>query len=467
MKIFRSLLALVLLSFFIGCQLQEPSVKQSEPVQINQTTQQLFASFVALGNSLTAGYQSAALTAKYQEYSFVNQIAKQAGYNDFQQPLLAWPGIGSYTTKGAGILVFNGFDAEGNPIIGPVPYATTGFDPFNPFLSAEVATLPRPYNNLGVPAAVLADLDSAISAAQSYSGSAFFDIVLRNPNLGNTTALDQALMLRPTLVSLWIGNNDVLGYATSGGTNPAAPTDKDVFGYLYDGLLAKLTGAGAKVVVANIPDVTSIPFFTTVPYMVEVQGQNVALVIQATDGVRQATAEDLILLSAKSIIGDVSGTYGPAGVPVGFDPSAPLPSALVLDKDEKAIAQQAVADFNATIEGLVAKYAGQVAFVDINKLLMDAADEDGYVIAGIKFTTQYLTGYIFSLDGVHPSNIGYALVANEFITAINETFGANVPTIDILQFMEEQKPVKLDVAKTASLPDLTTLPEIFGGKITL
>ncbi len=465
MKILRISLVLVLLSFFMSCQLEEPSIKQSEPVQLNSTTQQLFASFVALGNSLTAGYQSAALTAKYQEYSFVNQIAKQVGYSDFQQPLLGWPGIGSYTTQGAGVLQFNGFDENGNPKIEPVPYATTGFDPFNPFLDASVATLARPYNNLGIPGIVLADVDSAITSAQSYSHQPFIDIILRNPNLGNTNALQQALMLHPTIVTLWIGNNDVLGYATSGGTSPTAPTDKDVFAYLYQSLLQKITATGAKVVVANIPDVTSIPFFTTVPYMVEVNGQNVALVIQASDGVRQATAEDLILLTAKSVIGDVSGKYGPTGVPVGFDPSAPLPSAFVLDKDEKAIAQQAVADFNATIQGLVSQYDGQVAFVDVNALLMDAADEDGYPIAGIELNTKFLTGGIFSLDGVHPSNLGYALVANEFIKAINETFGTNIPQIDILKFMEDEQPLKLNLSKTFSLPDLTQLPEVFGGKI--
>jgi len=470
MKILKIFLVLILFSFFIaGCKLEEPSIKKSNPVQLNQPAQELFMSFVALGNSLTAGYQSAALTAKYQEYSFVKQIAKQAGLSDdqFTQPLLGWPGLGAYTEKGAGILQFNGFDENGNPKIDPVPYAGTGFDPFNPFLNAEVAGLGRPYNNLGIPGIVLADVDSAISSAQSYSGSGLIDVVLRNPAFGNTTALQQALSLQPKLVSLWIGNNDVLGYATSGGTYPPAPTDKNTFAYLYNSLLQKLLNAGTKVVLANIPDVTNVPFFTTVPYMVEVQGNNIPLWIQATDGVRQATAEDLILLTAKSYIGDVSGTYGPADVPLGLDKSAPLPSAFVLDKQEKAIARQAVADFNAVISDLAANSGGKVALVDINALLVDASDEDGYPLAGVTLTTNFLSGGIFSLDGVHPTNLGYALIANEFITSINETFGANVPMIDLLQFLEEQQPLKLNLQKIAKLPNMLTIPEIFGGKINL
>ncbi len=470
MKILNLVLVVVLLNLFVtGCKLEEPSLKKSAPVELNQTTQGLFASFVTLGNSLTAGYQSAALTAKYQEYSFVNQIAKQAGLtsDQFKQPLLAWPGLGSYTSKGAGVLMFNSFDQDGNPVIAPVAYAGTGFDPLNPYLNDEVRTLARPYNNLGIPGIVLGDIDSAVTAAESYSHSGLIDVVLRNPAFGNMTALEQALLLQPTLVSLWIGNNDVLGYATSGGTNPAAPTDVNAFAFLYNNLLQRLTAAGAKVVIANIPDVTSIPFFTTVPYKVEVNGNEVALVIQTAGGVRQATSEDLILLTAKGVIGDVSGTYGPQGVPVGFDASAPLPSAFVLDKDEKATAQQAVDAYNGVLSDLVSQYAGKVAFVDMNALLRDVSDEDGYVIAGVEFNSKFLTGGIFSLDGVHPTNLGYAVVANYFIMAINETFGANVPLIDLMQFMNDQQPLKLNVSKLASLPDFQHLPELFGGKITL
>ena len=83
----------------------------------------------------------------------------------------------------------------------------------------------------------------------------------------------------PTFFSLWIGNNDILSYATSGGSgndqagnlNPATYgpndiTDPMVFGGVYDQLLQSLTASGAQGVVANLPDVTSIPYFTTVPF---------------------------------------------------------------------------------------------------------------------------------------------------------------------------------------------------------
>ena len=82
----------------------------------------------------------------------------------------------------------------------------------------------------------------------------------------------------PTFFSLWIGNNDVLSYATSGGIgvnqlgnfNPATYggndiTDPTVFANTYSGIVDAMTANGAKGVVANIPYVNSVSFFTTVP----------------------------------------------------------------------------------------------------------------------------------------------------------------------------------------------------------
>ncbi len=80
--------------------------------------------------------------------------------------------------------------------------------------------------------------------------------------MGIGTQLQQALAQQPTFVTLWTGNNDVLGYATSGGVSPAAPTDIPTFTNLFGGISQQLAGSGADVVVANIPNVNAIPFLT-------------------------------------------------------------------------------------------------------------------------------------------------------------------------------------------------------------
>ena len=88
----------------------------------------------------------------------------------------------------------------------------------------------------------------------------FFNLILR----GIGTQFQQAKLLQPTMVACWIGNNDVLGYATNGGVPSALPTPAATFSSLYTQLGDSLASLGAKVVVVNIPDVTTIPFFTTV-----------------------------------------------------------------------------------------------------------------------------------------------------------------------------------------------------------
>jgi len=468
MKTVLKLSALFMTLFLAAsCALQEPDVTATKL----DTGDADFSRFVAVGNSLTAGYQSGALTQEHQKYSFPKMIATQAGVSAFNQPLLRYPGIGAYTTSGGGILELVYLDnpatqgGDPDPVITPASYPSDYNFAF-PYASTDVGGLTQPYNNLGVPGAALVDVLNAIDAASSATGSnSFFDIVLRNPNFGNTTQYQQAKMLQPTFMTVWIGNNDVLGYATSGGTSPAAPTPLDAFTFLYNQMLDSLKTTGADIVVANIPNVTAIPFMTTVPYAVDPGiGQAVPLVIQATDGVRQATAEDLILLTAQSVLGDTSGAYGPQGVPVGFDASAPLPTPFVLDKDEVAVAQQAVSDFNAAIAA--AADARGIAVVDVNGFF-DDLKANGLPVAGLEFTADFLTGGLFSLDGVHPSDVGYGIIANEFIKTINAKFNASIPMVNLVELMDELSPSVQSVTPKFNKTALNNVVELFGGKPVL
>ena len=79
--------------------------------------------------------------------------------------------------------------------------------------------------------------------------------------------------------------------------------------------------------------------------------------------------------------------------------------------------------FNAIIRE-TANQTGS-ALADINALLRPVAS-NGYNIGGITFTEEYITGGTFSLDGVHPQPLGYAVAANVFIDAINDTYDADI-----------------------------------------
>ncbi len=398
-----------------------------------------FSTFVTLGNSLTAGYQSGALYESSQEYSIGNMIAKQVGAT-FEQPLISDPGVpGRIEVKSI------------------APFETVT----NTTLGQPVNTnYPKPYNNLGVPGAWLADVLQATDAASSIPGdNIFFDIILR----GQGTQLQQALSLKPTLMTLWIGNNDILGYATRGGTVPHTPTD--VFAQVYGQLAGAIASqSSAKVVVANLPDVSAIPYFTTV-------GPGVAKAIKPavdaglafgifynTNGqvgpasqTSVATVDALLkgdvlltlTLSAygyTDLIGKPTGKFytdngiDPALVgvdttqPFGLHPLNPIPDAFVLDPAEIQEVKSTISSYNQTIANTAASFGWPV--VDINSFFNNVAAK-GYVSDGIKFTTEYVTGGIFSLDGVHPTSQGYAVVANLFIDKINQTFGAKIPHINV------------------------------------
>jgi lysophospholipase L1-like esterase len=114
--------------------------------------------------------------------------------------------------------------------------------------------------------------------------------------------------------------------------------------------------------------------------------------------------------------------------PFGFTPENPWPNNLILDEDEIGIINQVVPAYNAAI--LTTASAYDYAVVDIHAFFNNIA-ANGFTTNGLEFTTQYVTGALFSLDGVHPTSQGYAIVANEFIKVINTKYNAQIPLIDV------------------------------------
>ena len=279
-----------------------------------------FSKYVALGNSLTSGFSDGALFKKGQEGAYTNVMAQQfklVGGGDFKIP---------FTNDNIGGLLFGG---QMNPDFGPrlffngeAPAAVAGTPTTEVFNPAIVAA--GPYNNTGVPGAKSFHLLSPSygSAAGLATGTANPYYVRFAPN-GSTSVLAYAMSQTPTFFSLWIGNNDVLGYATSGGdgSNPITPaTGAPGVGFdgTYTALVNTLTSAGAKGVVANIPYVNSIPFFTTVPFNPLVLAQPSVDALNGAyarynGGLAVALANGLITAeekAARTIVFKVNGTDG-------------------------------------------------------------------------------------------------------------------------------------------------------------
>lgn len=402
--------------------------------------------YVAIGNSLTAGYQSGTLFYSAQIYAFPYLIAKQAGV-EMTGLKVSDPGLGGRLE----IKSLSPFALYTNPNSG----------------SLMNLTLPAPYQNLGVPGALAYDVlfatnkDNCASAVFAGTPNPYFNHVLRNNALNIGTQLQQALAQNPTLITLWIGNNDVLGYATSGGTAPTTPTSATQFQQLFGGICGGIAQAGKQAVVANIPNVSAIPFFTTVGpqialatpwYQLASQGV-VGLVYQKTGGTigvadssSLLTGTNLVTLRGSSyapLLGQPTGKFYrdnglsiPGGIdttkPFGFHPQNPWPNSLILDTDEIQIANQAVTNYNNIIASTAANF--NFAVVDINSVFNQIRQNDftgGTVYNGVTFRTTFVTGGLFSLDGVHPTNQGQAIIANEFIKVINNKYNAQFPLVDV------------------------------------
>ena len=262
------------------------------------------------------------------------------------------------------------------------------------------------------PAALTDDL--AVSGADSssiLSDSAGWPVddetdLVELPRTG--TQIEIAQRLRPPLIACWIGNNDVLGAALAFDHMDASQiTPQDVFADNFQTIVDGLTGWHDKVVFANIPDVTRIGFLMS--------PQDLKLFLGDSYGLPEGSYTSLVAMLMIRM-----GLLPPT---ILRDPS------WVLDAGEIATMRKATAGFNRTIATDAA--AAGMPMVDIHSL-MNLYAAHPPVIGGVPLLLRY-NGGLLSLDGVHPSDIGHALIANAFIRTMNSAWHMNIPPLSQTQ----------------------------------
>ena len=505
---------LLTLIAFTACDSDDDSTDNSpEPLPALTAGEADFSNYVAVGNSLTAGFTDNALFIAGQQNSISNILATQfslAGGGSFSMPLMS---------DNTGGVLFGGNQILDNRLVfdgsGPVSLEEL-IGPVSPTTDLAVNNPAGPFNNMGVPGAKSFHLlfdgygNPGGLLADPPTANPFFVRMASGPT---ATVLGDAMDQSPSFFSLWTGNNDVLGYATSGGDGTDPITDIATFTGSFNLLITTLTSGGAQGVVGNIPDIKALPHFTTVPYapldptnpdfgpqiptlntvfgalkpifdaidpsrnivfsetsasavvindesLVNIGPQitgalnasetfplfvqqfglpaeaapDVAVLLGAIYGQsRQATEDDLLLLPSSSIIGTVNTdtfaylqTQGlPATLAGQFSVEGvtkPLDDKWVLIPSEQDEISSATAAFNAVIKDAVD--ATGVAFVDANALMNQLASS-GIPSGDFILTAALVRGGAFSLDGVHPTARGNALIANEFLKAIDVTYGSN------------------------------------------
>ena len=454
-----------------------------------------FTSYVAIGNSLTAGYMDGTVSRVGQTYSFPNLLAQKfalVGGGEFTQP--------SYEddVNNLGGLMLGGMQIGNTRLV--IDYSQGRPENLVGTPTIEVSTLQATaYNNMGVPGAKSFHL-----GAPGYGNLAGVALGQSNPYFvrhatsPTATVLGDAMSKNPTFFTNWIGANDVLSYATNGGaksdgvtpaddhntTGNMSPatyggndiTNANVFASVYSTIVNTLTMNGAKGVVATVPSVTSIPYFTTVPFnpvpldnatatqlnsgyatynggldlafsnglitnqermkrkINFVAGKNPVVIVDndltnlsglGIPSYRMTTSQDLIVLPASSFIGTTVG-----GNPTLINGvSVPLSNKWVLTANEKAKVASATASYNASIRSIAASKGLAVADMNaiMNQLISGLRVDDGTIYTANYFSAATASTVLFSLDGVHPNPRGYAVIANEIIKVINSHYNANLP----------------------------------------
>jgi lysophospholipase L1-like esterase len=387
----------------IGLSLAGCSSGSSNPLAAIQAAQAKnvgnFSNTIFLGDSLTAGFQSGSLLDTAQVHGWANLVATQAAFN-ITLPLIAAPGAPS---------VLELVSVGPPPDIITTPGTTTGRD--NP------ATQPT---DLAVPGALVNDVANTVPLANPAAGQQQINqLVLGFPGLGYGEALSQAgfaIKAQPTTIFLWIGNNDALVADETG--MPSSMTSVADFTTQYTALITQLTTmAPAHLIIANIPDVTQVPYLTPAALVL---GE-----VSAETGLPTSVLSGILGI----VPGDLVNPTGTAEIPLilGGVQKGPIDDAGFLSAAEVVAVQTQVTAFNQVIAAQAK--AANATLVDINALFAKVVGS-GLTINGYTGTASFLGGF-FALDGIHPTNTGYAVVANTFIDTMNSSINTKIADVPL------------------------------------
>ena len=325
---------------------------------------------VGMGDSIGEGVQAADAAVETQVFSYLNWVGFQMGAG-FTLPLIQ-----------TNLFGFVG-DPSGRSRIDPNAVAT----------------------NVAVSGATLHSLLNARATATSTADIASENDLVLFPR--RQTQIEYAESAHPKFIICWIGNNDALASATSfaqldaSQLTPLASFDADFV--RLAGRLKVLIAGGTKVVFANIPEVTKIGFL-----------------------VNRATAERFLGFPVNLPDGNFTTIIGMFLMGLSGDSSLLADPNFVLDSTKVAAVNRRITEFNAVIQREADRLGMPV--VDVHAAFNQLAAHPPEFL-GIPLRNEFLGG-MFSLDGVHPSTIGHALLANEFIGTMNKAFSLNIPLVD-------------------------------------
>lgn len=418
-----------------------------------------FSTYVALGDGTPGGYADGALHLDAQLAAFPNLLSRQfslVGGGEFNQPLVE-AGIG---------YGFEAGEAAAKLALRPETFCSNvdSVDEITELTSVEMGErtlldiaafsviVPGPYNNVAANGTRAIYANRPASEWTGTSGTFWGKIAAGNP-LSTGTMLGDALQRQPTFFTINLGSTDIMRFAKSGG-NQEVPLDADnddgitpvaEFEDSLRSIVSALTATGAKGAIANLLDLESYPYITHYPY------DNLVLTeAEATELNDKHTAlgDNFFFRAGRNayIMEDVYGETGKnyrrmepneyVMIQIPQDSikcykwgglGDPLPKRWVLDKYERDSIVRNIIAYNNVIQSVANDYG--LALVNSNEAMKETLAGTNY--HGRDISTEYVKGNFFSLDGLNLSPLGQALLANNFIKAINEKFNATIPLVEV------------------------------------
>ena len=383
----------------------------------------LFDRYVSMGNSITAGVQSGGINDSTQQQSYAVLLA-QAMHSPFFPPLLNRPGCPPPYTN-----VFTG-----------ARYAVPG-QPFpSTATTCALRKIPNPappyISNTAVPGAEVRDILANLDTAS-------------NPNtltqfiLGGLTQTQMMERAHPTFLSIWIGNNDVLGAATS---SPNAGDSTKItsitnFQTRYGAMLDTVDAVGPQgVILIGVGKVTALPFFSagatywaiknhlappdSFPTLFTVSN-NCAPIATGIPGARGDSTLVPFPYGA-ALLGAVQ-----LGAPRNLD-CADTVAAVVVPKELVKLLG-AVTAYNTYISGQATArgwaYLDPNTTLDSLRAIPTAVRPFPALLQPCNATLGLPFGTAFSCDAVHPSASTHRLIAQHLRLAINAAYTTAIPPI--------------------------------------
>ena len=382
----------------------------------------IFQRYVALGNSITAGYQSGGINDSTQKQSYARLLAGQM-HTSYVYPALVDPGCAP---------PINNFQTQTRVGNGSTSTTCNLRDP---------STTLRAQNNVAVPGATSFDPTATSTGASN---------VLTQLFLGGKTQVQRALDADPTFVTVWIGNNDVLDAAAKGVTvyqnakdasstairsalSTQGITDTITFVANYKKMIDQLTAAepNLKGVLIGVVNVTQIPFIFSIDSLIGEPATKAYF--DAAVGHTTTITPDCAGSGALVTLGMIqflkANPTAPLACTKGAVPTAPaVGDFFILDVADQALFNKVITRYNGYIKAKADSIG--FAYLDPNPLLGSLKGVPGGIpLVPVLSSPTATFGPYISLDGIHPSATAHAAIANALVAVINAKYQTSLAPI--------------------------------------